>query len=40
VDTVEQFPLSHMDLGTQNIIVDNDFNFLAIIDWEFAQTAP
>ncbi|KAK5996905.1 hypothetical protein PT974_02252 [Cladobotryum mycophilum] len=34
------FPLNHMDLGTQNILVDNDFNFLAIIDWEFAQTAP
>lgn len=29
-----------MDMGTQNILVDDDFNFLAIIDWEFAQTAP
>lgn len=36
----ELFPLSHMDLGTQNILVDDNFNFLAIIDWEFAQTAP
>lgn len=35
-----QYPLNHMDLGTQNILVDDDFNFLAIIDWEFAQTAP
>uniref|UniRef100_A0A0B7K3K4 Uncharacterized protein n=1 Tax=Bionectria ochroleuca TaxID=29856 RepID=A0A0B7K3K4_BIOOC len=35
-----QYPLNHMDLGTQNVIVDNDFNFLAVIDWEFAQTAP
>ncbi|OAQ66198.1 phosphotransferase enzyme family domain-containing protein [Pochonia chlamydosporia 170] len=35
-----QYPLNHMDLGTQNIIVDEDLNFLAIIDWEFAQTAP
>ncbi|KAJ8126132.1 hypothetical protein O1611_g7507 [Lasiodiplodia mahajangana] len=34
------FPLNHMDLGTQNILVDKDFNFIAIIDWEFAQTAP
>ncbi|KAI1809643.1 hypothetical protein GGS20DRAFT_267213 [Poronia punctata] len=34
------FPLNHMDLGTQNILVDKDFNFVAIIDWEFAQTAP
>ncbi|KAK4130796.1 hypothetical protein BT67DRAFT_452142 [Trichocladium antarcticum] len=38
--TVEQFPLNHMDLGTQNILVDDAFNFIAIIDWEFAQTAP
>jgi hypothetical protein len=29
-----------MDLGTQNILVDDRFNFRAIIDWEFAQTAP
>ncbi|KAF2786150.1 hypothetical protein K505DRAFT_344052 [Melanomma pulvis-pyrius CBS 109.77] len=29
-----------MDLGTQNILVDDSFHFLAIIDWEFAQTAP
>lgn len=29
-----------MDMGTQNILVDGDFNFLAIIDWEFAQAAP
>jgi hypothetical protein len=35
-----QFPLNHMDLGTQNTLVDVAFNFLAIIDWEFAQTAP
>lgn len=40
MDTIEQFPLNHMDLGTQNIFVDDQFNFLAIIDWEFAQTAP
>ncbi|CAM1503419.1 Fc.00g081950.m01.CDS01 [Cosmosporella sp. VM-42] len=35
-----QYPLNHMDLGTQNILVDDNLNFLAIIDWEFAQTAP
>ncbi|MBE3048928.1 phosphotransferase [Candidatus Bathyarchaeota archaeon] len=35
-----RFPLNHMDLGTQNILVDDELNFLAIIDWEFAQTAP
>jgi hypothetical protein len=34
------FHLDHMDMGTQNILVDQYFNFLAIIDWEFAQTAP
>ncbi|KAK7923671.1 hypothetical protein PG985_007742 [Apiospora marii] len=36
----EQYPLNHMDLGLQNIIVDDNYNFLAVIDWEFAQTAP
>ncbi|KND90051.1 hypothetical protein TOPH_05339 [Tolypocladium ophioglossoides CBS 100239] len=40
IGTEALFPLNHMDLGTQNILVDDDFNFLAIIDWEFAQTAP
>ncbi|KAK4141814.1 uncharacterized protein C8A04DRAFT_13778 [Dichotomopilus funicola] len=40
MDTVEQFHLNHMDLGTQNILVDDSFNFVAIIDWESAQTAP
>lgn len=34
------FPLNHMDLGTQNILVDEELNFLVIIDWEFAQMAP
>ncbi|KFZ14755.1 hypothetical protein V501_03062 [Pseudogymnoascus sp. VKM F-4519 (FW-2642)] len=34
------FHFNHMDMGTQNILVDEDFNFLAIIDWEFAQSAP
>ncbi|KKP00792.1 hypothetical protein THAR02_07087 [Trichoderma harzianum] len=38
--TEEFFPFNHMDLGTQNILVDERFNFVAIIDWEFAQTAP
>lgn len=39
-DSSQRFPLNHMDLGTQNILIDDDFNFLAIIDWEFAQAAP
>ncbi|PTB59070.1 hypothetical protein M431DRAFT_527659 [Trichoderma harzianum CBS 226.95] len=38
--TEEFFPFNHMDLGTQNILVDEHFDFVAIIDWEFAQTAP
>lgn len=38
--TEEFFPFNHMDFGTQNILVDEHFNFVAIIDWEFAQTAP
>lgn len=39
-DSDPLFPLNHMDLGTQNILIDDEFNFLAIIDWEFAQTSP
>ena len=39
-DSCNRFPLNHMDMGTQNILVDDDFNFVAVIDWEFAQTAP
>jgi len=35
-----RFSLNHMDLGTQNILVHDDFNFLAIIDWEIAHTVP
>lgn len=34
------FHFNHMDMGTQNILVDQEFNFLAIIDWELAQSAP
>lgn len=36
----EVFALAHMDMGTQNLLVDDEFNILAVIDWEFAQTAP
>ena len=39
-DVIKKYPLNHMDLGTQNILVDDDYNILAVIDWEFAQTAP
>ncbi|KAG8673685.1 hypothetical protein FPOAC2_07142 [Fusarium poae] len=34
------YHLNHMDLHVGNILVDDDLNFMAIIDWEFAQTAP
>ncbi|KAF0643397.1 hypothetical protein FPSE5266_03731 [Fusarium pseudograminearum] len=34
------YHLNHMDLHLGNILVDRHLNFLAIIDWEFAQTAP
>jgi hypothetical protein len=40
IKDTKEFPFSHMDLGPQNILVDDNFNFMAIIDWEFAQTAP
>ncbi|KND91973.1 hypothetical protein TOPH_03289 [Tolypocladium ophioglossoides CBS 100239] len=34
------FHFNHMDMGIQNILVDDDFNIIAVIDWEFAQSAP
>ncbi|XEV01762.1 hypothetical protein FSHL1_007049 [Fusarium sambucinum] len=34
------YPLCHMDMHMGNILVDDDLNFMAIIDWEFAQTLP
>lgn len=34
------FSFNHMDLGTQNLLVDEEFNIIAVIDWEFAQSAP
>lgn len=34
------FHFSHMDMGTQNILVDDDSRFVAVIDWELAHTAP
>ncbi|KAL7816781.1 hypothetical protein V8C44DRAFT_263466 [Trichoderma aethiopicum] len=38
--TRTRFPLVHMDMGTQNLLVDDDYNIIAVIDWEFAQSAP
>ena len=34
------FPLNHLDMGTQNLLMDDEYNIVAIIDWEMAQTAP
>lgn len=45
------FPFNHMDLGIQNILVsttssnpsssrNSSYDFLAVIDWEMAQSAP
>ncbi|KAK4146978.1 uncharacterized protein C8A04DRAFT_34528 [Dichotomopilus funicola] len=34
------FHSNHMDMGMQNILIDDDFNFVAVIDWELAQSAP
>ncbi|KAK0716984.1 hypothetical protein B0T26DRAFT_675373 [Lasiosphaeria miniovina] len=28
------FPFSHMDMGMQNVLVDDALNFVAVIDWE------
>lgn len=34
------FPLCHLDLHHDNILVDDDFNITGIIDWSNAQTVP
>ncbi|KFG77888.1 phosphotransferase enzyme family protein [Metarhizium anisopliae] len=34
------FVLSHLDLRSRNIIVDQDLQIRGIIDWEFAATVP
>jgi hypothetical protein len=34
------FPLYHPSLYRSNIIVDEDFRFLAVIDWEGTSTVP
>ena len=34
------FPLCHGDSGHNNIIVDNDYRILGVIDWEHAFAAP
>lgn len=36
----EVFPLNHMDMGTQNILIDDSYNVSAVIDWEFAEFSP
>ncbi|KAI9825179.1 MAG: hypothetical protein M1819_000584 [Sarea resinae] len=34
------FPLCHVDFGHNNIIVDHEYNILAVIDWEHAFASP
>ena len=34
------FPFNHMDLDTHNFLIDGAYNIIAVIDWEFAQSAP
>ena len=34
------FPSNHMDLDTPNFLVDGAYNIIAVIEWEFAQSAP
>lgn len=34
------FPLFHGDFGHNNVIVDDDYNVLGLIDWDFAFAAP
>lgn len=34
------FPLFHVDFGHNNIVVDDDYNVLGVIDWEHAYSVP
>lgn len=34
------FPLFHVDFGHNNIVVDDDYNVLGVIDWEHACSMP
>ena len=34
------FPLIHVDFNHSNIVVDDEWNIIGVIDWESAQTAP
>lgn len=34
------FPLFHVDFGHNNIVVDDDYNVLGVIDWEHASSLP
>ena len=34
------FPLVHDDSGHHNIVVDDDYNILGVIDWENASSMP
>ena len=34
------FPLVHDDFGHNNIVVDDDYNILGVIDWENASSMP
>jgi hypothetical protein len=36
----DAYPLSHPDFQAQNILFDDDFNIVAIIDWSYAHTVP
>ncbi|KAK2750686.1 hypothetical protein FQN57_002759 [Myotisia sp. PD_48] len=34
------FPILHRDLGMHNILFDDAFNVVGVIDWEYAHSAP
>lgn len=34
------FILSHSDFATRNIMIDDDYNIIAILDWEWSHTVP
>ena len=34
------FPLIHSDFASWNVVVDDDYKVLGLIDWEFARSGP
>jgi thiamine kinase-like enzyme len=40
VNNTGPFPRCHGDFGHNNIVIDDQYNILSVIDWEMAYAAP